>query len=107
MISGDGLHSASSSTRSTHGMAKTTDERGQIHLAKDIIERFGKQYRIVELPFHVALLSVNEDPPNGLRAAVGEAFTETEADELQPDARRAIAREIQQEAEERSQTGGE
>jgi hypothetical protein len=63
-------------------MSKSTDHRGRIYLPKDIRERFGDRYRIVELPSHVALFPVDEDPLDGLRAAVGEAFAETTADEV-------------------------
>ena len=83
-------------------MSKSTDERGRIYLPKDVRERFGDQYRIVELPSHVALFPVDEDPLEGLQAAVGDAFVETEADELKADAREAISREVREEAKDRS-----
>lgn len=83
-------------------MSKSTDERGRLYLPKDVRERFGDQYRIVELPSHVALFPVDEDPLEGLRAAVGDAFAEMEAEELQSEAREAIAREIREETNERS-----
>ena len=82
-------------------MSKSTDERGRIYLPKDVRERFGTWYRIV-LPSHVALFPVDEDPLAGLRAAVGDAFVETEAADLKADAREAIFRE---EADARSQGG--
>jgi hypothetical protein len=67
-----------SRTINEYVMSKTTDERGRIYLPKDVRERFGDQYRIVELPSHVALFPVDEDPLEGLRAAVGDAFAETD-----------------------------
>lgn len=88
-------------------MSKSTDERGRIYLPKNIRERFGDQYRIVELPSHVALFPVDEDPLDGLRAAVGDAFAETEADELKSQAREAISREVRAEAKDPSQDGEE
>lgn len=84
-------------------MSKSTDERGRIYLPKDVRERFGDQYRIVELPSHVALFPVDEDPLDGIREAVGDAFEGTDADELKADAREAISREVREETEERSQ----
>jgi len=66
----------SSRTTSEYAMSKSTDDRGRIYLPKDVRERFGDQYRIVELPSHVALFPVDEDPLDGLRAAVGDAFAE-------------------------------
>lgn len=80
-------------------MSKSTDERGRIYLPKDIRSRFGERYRIVELPSHVALFPVDETPLEGLRSAVGDAFEESDADDLKGEARRAISREIEAENE--------
>ena len=88
-------------------MSKSTDERGRLYLPKAVRERFGEQYRIVELPSHVALFPVDDDPLAGLRAAVGDAFAETDADALQGQACEAIAREVDAEAGEQSQDSGE
>ncbi|MUW15753.1 AbrB/MazE/SpoVT family DNA-binding domain-containing protein [Halorubrum sp. CBA1125] len=84
-------------------MSKSTDQRGRIYLPKDIRERFGDQYRIVELPSHVALFPVDEDPLDGLRAAVGDAFADRTADKLKTEAREAIADEVRKEADDRSE----
>jgi bifunctional DNA-binding transcriptional regulator/antitoxin component of YhaV-PrlF toxin-antitoxin module len=84
-------------------MSKSTDERGRIYPPKEIRERFGERYRIVELPGHVALFPVDEDPLEGLREAIGGAFEERTADELKRGAREAISREIEEEAENRAQ----
>ena len=80
-------------------MSKSTDERGRLYLPKDIRDRFGEKYRIVELPSHVALFPVDDDPLEGLREAVGGAFEGTDSDELKEDARRAISEEIEAETE--------
>jgi bifunctional DNA-binding transcriptional regulator/antitoxin component of YhaV-PrlF toxin-antitoxin module len=82
-------------------MSKSTDERGRIYLPKGVRERFGERYRIVELPSHVALFPVDEDSLAGVRQAVGDAFDGTTADALKSQARDAIAREVQAEADER------
>jgi bifunctional DNA-binding transcriptional regulator/antitoxin component of YhaV-PrlF toxin-antitoxin module len=84
-------------------MSKSTDERGRIYLPKELRERFGDQYRIVELPTHVALFPVDEDPLEGLRDAVGDAFEGAAPDELQATAREAISREVRSEADAQSQ----
>lgn len=84
-------------------MSKSTDERGRIYLPKDLRERFGEEYRIVELPSHVALFPVDEDPLEGLRAAVNGAFEGTAAGELKAKAREAISRAVGAEAEDRTQ----
>lgn len=88
-------------------MSKSTDERGRIYLPKDVRERFGDQYRIVELPSHVALFPVDEDPLEGLRSAVGDAFEGADSDQLKEEAREVISREVRDEAENRSKRRGE
>jgi bifunctional DNA-binding transcriptional regulator/antitoxin component of YhaV-PrlF toxin-antitoxin module len=85
-------------------MAKSTDERGRLYLPKVVRERFGDQYRIVTLPSHVALFPVDDDPLDGLRAAVGDAFEETAGDELKTDAREAVTSEVRQDSDECSST---
>lgn len=80
-------------------MSKSTDERGRIYLPKDVRERFGDQYRIVELPSHVALFPVDENPLDGLRDAVGNAFEGEDAEQLKATARTRIAQEAQADAE--------
>lgn len=87
-------------------MSKSTDERGRIYLPKDVRDRFGDRYRIVELPSHVALFPVDEDPLDGLRAAVGDAFEGKDVAELKEEAREGISREVREEAENRSQERG-
>ena len=85
-------------------MSKSTDERGRIYLPKGVRERFGDRYRIVELPSHVALFPVDEDPVEGLRVAVGDAFEGKNVDELKAYAREAIFREVHEEVEDREPT---
>ena len=84
-------------------MSKSTDERGRIYLPKDVRERFGEHYRIVELPNHVALFPVDDDPLEGLRDAVGDAFDGVDGSELKEEAREAISEEVREETEQRSQ----
>lgn len=96
-----------SRTTSEYAMSKTTDERGRLYLPKDIRERFGDQYRIVELPSHVALFPVDDNPLEGLRAAVGDAFAERDPDKLKIEAREAISRDVREESKDRPQDGEE
>lgn len=83
-------------------MSKSTDERGRIYLPKDVRDHFGERYRIVELPTHVALFPVDDDPLEGLRDAVGDAFEDDDADQLKTDARERITDDVQAEVERRS-----
>ncbi|WP_372911737.1 AbrB/MazE/SpoVT family DNA-binding domain-containing protein [Salinigranum sp.] len=78
-------------------MSKSTDERGRLYLPKDVRDRFGEKYRIVELPSHVALFPVDDDPLEGLREAVGDTFEGTDADELKEQARQAVSEEVETE----------
>lgn len=80
-------------------MSKSTDERGRLYLPKDVRDRFGEKYRIVELPSHVALFPVDDDPLEGLREAVGDAFEGTDSDDLKEEARRTISEEVETETE--------
>jgi len=82
-------------------MSKSTDDRGRIYLPKSVRDRFGDEYRIVELPNHVALFPVDEDPLEGVRAAVGDAFEGDDVDELKDVARESIRNEAREEAEAR------
>jgi bifunctional DNA-binding transcriptional regulator/antitoxin component of YhaV-PrlF toxin-antitoxin module len=84
-------------------MSKSTDERGRLYLPKDVRERFGDRYRIVELPTHVALFPVDDDPVAGLQAAVGDAFEGVDADQLKTDARTRLSQEIEAEATDREE----
>jgi bifunctional DNA-binding transcriptional regulator/antitoxin component of YhaV-PrlF toxin-antitoxin module len=78
-------------------MSNSTDERGRLYLPKDVRDRFGEKYRIVELPSHVALFPVDDDPLEGLREAVGDIFEGTDADELKEQARQAVSEEVETE----------
>ena len=82
-------------------MGSTTDERGRIYLPKDVRERYGEHYRIVELPTHVVLLPVDDNPLEGAREAVGDAFKGRSQEESKADALAGAKAEIEAELEER------
>ena len=63
-------------------MATTADDQGRIHLPKEVRDRYGDRYHIVELPTHVVLLPIDDDPLEGLQDAVGDAFVDIDHDEL-------------------------
>lgn len=79
-------------------MSKSVDERGRIYLSKEIRERYGDRYRVVELPSHVALFPVDDDPLAGAQAAVGDAFDGESVDDLKAEARDSIAETASDEA---------
>jgi len=78
-------------------MGTTADDRGRIYLPKDVRDRYGDRYRIVELPTHVVLLPVDDDPIEGIQDAVGDALAidpEDIEDESIATAKAEIAAEI-------------
>lgn len=83
-------------------MTESTDEHGRIYLPKDVRERFGEQYRVVELPSHIALFPVDEEPLEGLQAAVGDAFADVEPGELEIGGRKSIASDVGEDADHQS-----
>ncbi len=63
----------------------TLDDRGRLTLPKDLRERFGERYRIVQLRDGIKLVPVADDP----LAALREEFADVEASpgELREEAR--------------------
>lgn len=72
-------------------MSKTaeTDDRGRIVIPHEIRERHGTRYRIVELADRVELIPLQDDPIEGLRDAVGDAFEGKSVAEIKREARDA------------------
>lgn len=70
----------------------TTDDRGRIVIPAEFREKHGDRYRIVELRNRIELIPLKEDPVEGLREAVSDAFEGKSIDE--------VRREALQEAEE-------
>ncbi|WP_348611649.1 AbrB/MazE/SpoVT family DNA-binding domain-containing protein [Halobaculum rarum] len=87
-------------------MATNTDDRGRIYLPKDVRERFGDQYRIVELPTHVALFPIADDPLAAVEDAIGDRLDGTPSDEAKAEARRKAREEITAERGEIDAAGG-
>jgi len=81
-------------------MTTKIDKRGRIYLPKEIREKHGRRYRIVELPSHVALFPVADDPLAAIEAEVGDALAGKDVDELKADARAKAARETATERDE-------
>lgn len=69
-------------------MSKSTDEHGRLYLPKDVRERFGEEYRVVELPDYVALFPVADDSITTVEEAIGDELHKKSVDELQREARR-------------------
>ena len=59
-----------------------TDERGRITIPKELRERFGERYRLIELQDGIKLLPRPEDPVATLRGAASEEFKQASVDKL-------------------------
>lgn len=68
-------------------MTTKTDERGRLYLSKDLRARYGERFHVVEYQDRIELVPVDEDPLEGLREAVGDAFEGKSVDELRQEAR--------------------
>lgn len=88
-------------------MSKSTDERGRLYLPKDVRERFGEEYRVVELPNYVALFPVAADPLAAVEEAVGDSLEGQSVDEFKEEARRKGREEIATERAEHDEAGEE
>lgn len=85
-------------------MTVETDDRGRIYLSKDLREKHGERFRVLDLPDRVVLIPVDEDPLRAAREAVGDAFEGKSIDELRTDALETAKAEI--EAEVQGREGG-
>lgn len=65
----------------------TLDDRGRLTLPKEMRERYGDHYHIVELHDGIKLIPIPEDPLDALRDEF--ASIEKTADELREEAREA------------------
>lgn len=84
-------------------MAIETDDRGRLYLSKDLRERHGERFRVVDLPTRIILIPVDEDPLQAVRDAVGDTFKGTSVGELKREAREAAHREVEAEIQEREE----
>lgn len=72
---------------------RTADDRGRIVIPREIREKYGDRYRVVELPDRIELVPVADDPVEGLRDAVGDAFEGRSIEEIKREARDAAREE--------------
>lgn len=59
-----------------------TDDRGRITIPRRARERYGDEYRLVELRSGIKLIPVPDDPLEALQSAASEEFKSASDDEL-------------------------
>ena len=88
-------------------MGTTADDRGRIYLPKDVRDRYGDRYRIVELPTHVVLLPVDDDPIEGIQDAVGDALADIDPEDIEDESIATAKAEIAAEIDDRERKASE
>ena len=80
-------------------MSKTAeaDDRGRIVIPSEIRKKHGDRYRIIELDDRVEMIPLKEDPIEGLRDAVGDAFDKQSIAEIKEAARDAAEENVTEE----------
>ncbi|MFC4540377.1 AbrB/MazE/SpoVT family DNA-binding domain-containing protein [Halosolutus amylolyticus] len=70
-------------------MSKTAkaDDRGRIVIPHEIREKHGDRYRVVDLKDRIELIPLKENPIEGLRDAVGDAFDDKSIEEIKRESR--------------------
>lgn len=76
-------------------MGTKLDDRGRLYLSKEQRARYGETFHVVEYRDHVELIPIDEDPLEGLRDAVGDAFRDRSVEELREEARELARREAE------------
>jgi len=71
----------------------TTDERGRVTIPKEVHERFGERYRLVELRDGVKLLPIPGDPVATLRSAASGEFRRASMGDLREAAKKEARRQ--------------
>lgn len=76
-------------------MATETDERGRLYLRKELRERHGERFHVVEYEDRIELIPISDDPLAAVRAAAGDAFEGTSIEELREEAREQAREEAE------------
>lgn len=65
------------------------DDRGRVTIPKEVRERYGEQYRLVELDSGIKLVPIPDDPVAELRAAASDELRDASLEDLEAAAREA------------------
>jgi bifunctional DNA-binding transcriptional regulator/antitoxin component of YhaV-PrlF toxin-antitoxin module len=60
-----------------------TDDRGRVTIPKEVRDRYGDQYRLVELDSGIKLVPIPDDPLAALRAAATDELREASLGDLE------------------------
>lgn len=60
-----------------------TDDRGRVTIPKEVRDRYGEQYRLVELDSGIKLVPIPEDPLADLQAAASDELRDASLDDLE------------------------
>lgn len=82
-------------------MAVETDDRGRLYLPKDLREKHGERFRVLDLPSRVILIPIDDDPLQAARDSIGDRFDDRSIEEIRGDVLDAAAGEAEAEVEER------
>ena len=64
-------------------MSETSiDDRGRVYLPKEVRDRYGDRFRIVQLDSGIKLIPLHDDPIDGLRDAL-EGLRDVRAEEIE------------------------
>ena len=87
-------------------MVTEADDHGRVYLSKEIRNKHGDRFQIVDRSDRIILIPVADDPLEAVSDAVGDAFEDKSVAELKREAREAAAAEVAAEIEERERRFG-
>lgn len=82
-------------------MAVETDDRGRLYLPKDLREKHGERFRVLDLPHRVILIPIADDPLQAVRDSLGDRFADRSLRAVGRDIQEAAAAEVDAEVSER------
>lgn len=82
-------------------MAVETDDRGRLYLPKDLREKHGERFRVLDLPHRVILIPIADDPLQAVRDSLGDRFADRSLRAVRRDIQEAAAAEVDAEVSER------
>jgi bifunctional DNA-binding transcriptional regulator/antitoxin component of YhaV-PrlF toxin-antitoxin module len=59
-----------------------TDEQGRVTIPKEVCDRYGERFRLVELDSGIKLVPIPDDPLGALRAAASDELREASLTDL-------------------------